>query len=209
MPVVLGNMGPWIFILSGVISLIIAAALVHLLLFFVKDRVKEYQKPTIYGILSIFVVMNILYFTDIIPPIPLSLKDGDVFHNVYRSGDGYVVLDEEKSWRDYMRLHKRVHIQKGEPVYVYSSVFAPTKLNTDIVHNWQYLEDDKWVESMKIDFPIAGGRDEGYRGYSMKRNISPGWWRVDIETSRGQDIGRVKFKVIEVEEKPATNTTVR
>ena len=41
---------------------------------------------------------------------------------------------------------------------------------------------------------IAGGRDGGYRGYSLT-TVNSGNWRVNIETERGQLIGRVKFKV--------------
>ena len=42
---------------------------------------------------------------------------------------------------------------------------------------------------------IFGGRDGGYHTYSIKGNIIPGLWRVDIETERGQIIGREEFKI--------------
>jgi len=46
-----------------------------------------------------------------------------------------------------------------------------------------------------VTFPINGGRDGGYRGYTIKHNPEPGDWRVDINTSEGHLIGRITFKV--------------
>ena len=41
-----------------------------------------------------------------------------------------------------------------------------------------------------------GGRDGGYRGYSVKGNPQAGDWRVDIETIDGRLVGRIRFTVI-------------
>ncbi|MCF1193471.1 DUF2914 domain-containing protein, partial [Mangrovimonas sp. AS39] len=57
----------------------------------------------------------------------------------------------------------------------------------------------KWVSGSKISFPIKGGRNEGYRGFSKKENVFSGKWRVDIETERGQVVGRVRFDIFIVD----------
>ena len=44
---------------------------------------------------------------------------------------------------------------------------------------------------------IAGGREGGYRGYTIKQRVMPGDWRVDVETPEGRIIGRVSFRVEE------------
>ncbi|MDO8590949.1 MAG: DUF2914 domain-containing protein, partial [bacterium] len=55
-----------------------------------------------------------------------------------------------------------------------------------------------------IQFPIVGGRDEGFRGYSIKSSVFPGRWRVDVETAEKNLIGRVEFTVENVS-KPVSN----
>jgi len=91
-----------------------------------------------------------------------------------------------------------MHIKKGEPVYVYSAVFAPTDLNTKIFHSWEYYDKvlDRWVKTDKIGFAIFGGRDGGYRGYSLKTSLVEGRWRVRVATERDQTLGRIEFDVL-------------
>ena len=90
-------------------------------------------------------------------------------------------------------------------------MFAPTKLSATIVHNWQWFDESKsrWVSLSDIAFPISGGRDEGYRGYSTKNVVPEGHWRVDVQTENGRVIGRIKFNVTYVEELPRLFTTLR
>ncbi len=132
-----------------------------------------------------------------IPPVPLSLKEIDVFHYIERSGNNYKVLDEKKSFWSFLGLRENVHIKSGDSLYLFSSVFAPAKLDTEIIHNWQYRDEKgRWIPSSKISFPITGGRDGGYRGFSIRNNLAPGIWRVDVKTKKGQIIGRKVFKII-------------
>jgi hypothetical protein len=90
-------------------------------------------------------------------------------------------------------------------------VFSPTHLDTQIVHEWQYYNpvDEEWQTTDTISFPIIGGRDGGYRGYSSKSTISPGRWRVNVETPHGQTIGRINFQVEEVSSLPELIPEVR
>jgi hypothetical protein len=46
-----------------------------------------------------------------------------------------------------------------------------------------------------VRFSIMGGREGGYRGYSVKSTPRAGRWRVNIETPDGLLIGRVPFVV--------------
>ena len=54
----------------------------------------------------------------------------------------------------------------------------------------------EWISASRISFPIRGGREEGYRGFSQKSNVFPGSWRVYVETKDGQIIGRIRFDVV-------------
>ncbi|MBU3925439.1 DUF2914 domain-containing protein, partial [Patescibacteria group bacterium] len=61
----------------------------------------------------------------------------------------------------------------------------------------------------RIDNIITtGGRDGGYRTYSYIKNIAPGEWRVNIETSDHKLIGRLRFNVTRVDTEPVLKTEV-
>lgn len=52
----------------------------------------------------------------------------------------------------------------------------------------------------RIAYPIVGGRDGGYRGYTYTSSIVPGFWWVTVETGEGKVIGGTMFVVRESEE---------
>ncbi len=197
-PIIIKRIDIWSFIISGFASLIVMAFLIQLLLRISSPKVREERKSIRIYIVSIFVFINILYFTNSIPPIPLSLQDVGVYHEVSKEGGVYNVIEEKQNyWKRFLGI--RVHINSGEELYVWSSVFAPTKINANIVHRWQYYDNSKkgWVDAGTIRFPITGGRDGGYRGYSVKQIKQFGDWRVDVENERGQIIGRISFEVVD------------
>ncbi|MBU1246371.1 DUF2914 domain-containing protein [Patescibacteria group bacterium] len=199
-PVVLGSLGVWIFLLSGIISLGIITIFLFLLSRFLPLLVRENCAILIWSIGSIYFLINIFYFTNIIPPIPLSLKDAGVYHFVERAADGnYVARVEEKKWYELLKKYNNeiTHI-KEKPIYFYSAVFSPTDLDIKIIHKWQYFNTNKkeWIEMFRLKYDIVGGRDGGYRGYSFKENITAGRWRVAVTTERNQLLGRYNFTVI-------------
>lgn len=187
------------FVYAGFGSLIVIALFVTILarLF---NHVRPLRPRMAASVLCIFAVMNLLYFFDIIPPIPLSLREAGVYHEIKVIGGAYKLTGEEETFVDKFLPGQTIHVQKGQPVYVYSSIFAPSKLSTRIFHHWQWFDDKKngWIDKDRLSFPITGGRDEGYRGYSLKTVVPEGKWRVNVETERGQVLGRVGFKVLSV-----------
>lgn len=209
-PILVGTMGAHIFLLSGLASIGIIWLVIYGLSRVISSRVKRNKKMLFWGIGSIFVLINIFYFTNIIPPIPLSLKQAGVYHSVVRQNGDYLAEREEKKWYDFFRLHDEINIIEGEPVYIFSAIFAPSKINTNILHHWQYFDEkkDEWISVNRLGFSIYGGRDGGYRGYTFKRSMIEGLWRVDIITKREQLLGRVKFNVNKVNSAPVLETDI-
>lgn len=204
-PILVHKIGAWIFVLSGLTSLIIIAVFIKLLALVIPQKIKRSQSQLRTSILTIFVIFNILYFTNIIPPIPLSLKEGSVHHYVERIGENYRARSETIKWYEiHKRISPRIHLREDDPVYVFTSVFAPTDLTTKVFHSWQYFDETlgEWVETDRLAYSIFGGRDGGYRGYSQKTNVIPGKWRVDIVTERNQIIGRERFDIKRVDTRP-------
>jgi hypothetical protein len=197
-PTLLGTIGPHIFVLSGVVSVGVMALLLRFLQKIMPEKIAATRNSLVASISGIFIVFNILYFANAIPPLPLSLKEIGVYHNVERVESGYRVLAESPPWyKFYHDYNDTFHRAPDEAVYVFSSVFAPTKLETKIFHQWQYFDSSlgKWKTVGTFGFPIIGGRDGGYRGFSTKTSVSEGKWRVNVITEHGQIVGRVKFKV--------------
>lgn len=204
LPVIFHRIGPGIFLVSGLVSLLTLALFLLVVWYVSRERFKTNWKILIWLIGGITALINILYFTNLIPPIPLSLKEGGIYHSISRSSLGDYILEGEpvseglvNKALSYFRLYDVYHQIPGQPVYAFSAVFSPTSLNTTVVHNWQYYNESakKWVTKSRVTLPIVGGRDGGYRTYSYKTNLEEGRWRVDVETTRGQDIGRMKFIV--------------
>ena len=199
LPVIIKNMGALVFLGSGVISLV----LIFIFIFWISSqaprRYQESRKFIYITVAGLWIFINFLYFANIIPPIPLSLKAGSAYHWVEKiPGGGYVVTGEtETAWYEKWRINKKIHLRPGESVFVFSSIFAPVDLNIKIVHDWQYFDgkENEWISISKISFPIQGGREGGYRGFSKKESVFPGEWRVDVKTDRGQVIGRVRFEI--------------
>lgn len=203
-PVLLDKIGPWIFVLSGVSTLALTVIFISILFYFVPERVVSHKRILIYTIAFIFSLINLLYFTNLIPPIPLILNASGVYHNLIINDFGYTAFEEKKTYLDKIQFFPNIHIKKGEALYVYSAVFAPANLKTEIVHNWKHFDEtaERWLSISKIPYTIVGGNVGGYRGYSTKSNLSPGLWAVEVETSRGQVIGRITFEIIYVNESP-------
>lgn len=197
-PIVAGAMGVWVFLLSGLISIAVMYALMFGFSYLMPTERHHVRLMVAASIGTIFLLVNAMYFLNILPPLPLSLKEAGVYHSVTRVEGGYRVAGERQPWYAFLPLRPTVHVFAGKPVYFYSAVFAPTRLTeTRIAHHWQFFDakNDRWVSRSRIEFPITGGADGGYRGYSLKNNIEPGKWRVRVETVRGQVLGEERFRI--------------
>ena len=210
LPFLVKEIGVIVFLLGGFLSLFIIFCYLYGLSIFL-PRVYKERKVFAVIIIVIFVIMNSFYFTNVIPPVPLTLRDSEVAHHIERRDGDYILRTEDDSFLERYFFGKNIHLAEGDRVYFFSSVLAPVWLGTDIVHHWQYYDEEsgKWVSRNKVEFPIVGGRDEGYRGYSFISNVFPGLWRVMVETSRGQVIGRESFRVVSTYRSPDLTVEVK
>ena len=200
LPVVFGRIGPSMFVTAGAVSLIVVTGFYYFLMYLVPERAKAESTSLARSIAAIFLTFNALYFTGAIPPLPLALKDAGVYHGVEKEGTQYQLIGESRKWYEgFLRYNYVFHRNVDEPVYLYTAVFAPTGLSTTIYHEWQHYDEasKEWVGEEKVPFPIVGGRDGGYRGYTIKTNAETGRWRVDVVTEFGQLVGRVSFRVVD------------
>ena len=192
-PVLMGSITVATFLISLLFSILIFSIFRRLLWLVTRDVFQEHKKRINGGAFVTITLIVVLYFVNIIPPIPLTLKNINFYYDVLREGTEYVVRDTERNFFDYFNLRgKTLALTSGQAAYVYTAVFAPARLDTQVVHRWEYRnpETGGWVTKNVVDFPISGGRRGGYRGYSLTENPTPGVWRVSVETLRGQVIVR-------------------
>lgn len=202
-PIIFQHIGTDMFLAAGAISLLVTAFLIFILLRVIPSSERGgVRRKLLFGIGSSYLLFNVLYFANIIPPIPLVLKQAHVYHSVIRDESGrYIGEGEVQKWYEqYFIYAPTYHHLPNETVYFFSAVFAPTALKTPLVHEWQYFDakNNTWTTVSKIVFPIMGGREEGYRAYSIKNNIIPGTWRVVVKTESGAVLGQENFTVVDV-----------
>jgi hypothetical protein len=209
-PLWTGRIGTEIFFLSALIAVLLFSVFCLGLFFTGRARFKKSLKSIFISVGTIVAVVVLLYVTNTLPPIPLALKEIGVYHSLQREGGDYILEEEQYSIFDRV-LGTTVHAPSGESVYVFSSVFTPVVIKTDIVHHWEYwnTEENKWIDYALVAFPATGGRDRGYRGFSLIPDIPLGKWRVSVETPDGLKIGRTEFTVVRVAAVPELVRVIR
>ena len=209
-PLWLGTIDTSTFLLSGAVSVLVFFLFFFLLSVTGPKRLRGSRVGILVSAGLIYLCLNVLYFTNTLPPLPLGLKEIGVYHHVERVNGGYYVQTENAPWYESFG-NPTLHVVPGDTLYVFSSVFTPVAIKTDIVHRWEYFDDTtkKWRQVSTIRFPVLGGRDGGYRGFSLQLGISAGKWRVSVETPGGRLIGRISFLVVAVPALPPLSDLVR
>jgi hypothetical protein len=85
---------------------------------------------------------------------------------------------------------------RRQGLVAYTAVYAPAGLQQSIRHVWR--RGGEMVDVVDLS-PVRGGRREGFRTFSRKTSFPAdptGRWSVDVVTSSGQLIGRLRFQVI-------------
>lgn len=198
-PVFTGWMGPWVFVGSGFLALVGMYWFVQALYMVVPRFLTLHMRTIVFTIGAIFIGFNFLYFANIIPPIPLSLKEVGIYHSVvhFENGDYQLKYEKGEWYQPFKNSDTTFHAKSGDTIFCFAQVFAPTKIKTEIYHRWEFYNETSrsWTEHARLSYPIAGGRDGGFRGYTLIQNYADGKWRCSVETQRGQVLGREVFIV--------------
>ncbi len=206
-PVITGSMNAVIFLLGALLSLGVTLYLVQLIYRNSQDPVGRQPFAVMAPAIVLIALLVGFYFMNWIPPVPLSLKFGGIYHEVKRTGDKFELVFE-KQWYQFWKRADTT-FPADEPIYCFTAVFAPVDLNTTIYHHWHYRSNDtkSFMHVDRIPLKISGGREGGYRAYSLKQRLDPGDWRVDVEAEDGRIIGRVAVTVTsQAEEQPRLAT---
>jgi hypothetical protein len=211
-PMLIGRIGQIPFLLSGVVALGIFYIYMRALERLGHERYRGARLQIAAGMAVIAVLLNASYFLKVLPPLPLVLTDAGIYHGAQRVGNDYHVRSEREpaAWRALFGTNPILHIQPRARLYLYSAVFAPEGLQTPIVHEWQRLDTQgRWATQQRVSVAINGGRENGYRFYTLKTAPAPGQWRVNILSADDRSIGRVRFAVETQAVPPATTLEIK
>lgn len=212
-PVITGKMGNWMFFLSGVVALLVVTFVVQLLHRIIPHFMALNTARVIVTIGFIYIGFNTLYFTNLIPPIPLSLTELIVAQSIEVVSEGavkqYRVTREVQPWYRQLPFMRPILHPQGNSIACFARVYAPTKLSTTVYHRWEYQnQSGDWQEQSRIGYTIAGSNSAGYGGYTRISNFFPGVWRCSVETGRGQVLGREVVNISAEVTSPSTKTQV-
>jgi hypothetical protein len=210
LPFLFSSLSAWLFIGAGMLSLVIFGLYIWGLCAFA-TQLKSQKRQFFISILVITAAMNALYFTNIIPPIPLALREAQLYHSLKISNGQYVMTGEQENFLKTLIFGQTLHVQQADRVYLYTAIFAPTNLKTIIVDRWQYYDQKQkeWVSRGDLPFTINGGRQDGYKGYSWNSDLAEGKWRVYVQNQRGQVLAKVYFTVLRPKEPVILHQIVR
>lgn len=198
LPVLTGLMNTWVFLVGAGLSAVVTLKVVELIYQGRPTASRWEPVLSVLPALGLIVVLVGFYFLNWIPPVPLSMKFGGAYRQIAKADGAYRLTFEEGDWYQYWKRADDPFRGTG-PVHCFTAVFAPVNLHTTVYHRWQYrpAAGRNFSTTDRIALAISGGREGGYRGYTIKQRVMPGDWRVDAETAEGRIIGRVSFRVEE------------
>lgn len=210
LPFLFNSLHPLLFVGAGIITTVLVGAFLRLLAS-ISQKI-WLEKQSIWSLIAgVLVVMNILYFTNIIPPIPLAIREAGIYHNVTRTNSTYILRGEDENLLQQLIPGQTVHVTPGERIYVFTAIFSPAELDTTIRYRWQQYNEqtDSWADRGSFRYQIIGGRNDGYRGYTWITDPAAGNWRTVVETTRGQPLGIIDFEVERVSQSVPLTTEYR
>ena len=196
-PILIGRIGGWVFVLS----LVSAAALVWLLTGWLVPPTEARRAARVRLFApagGVFVFVALLYALRLIPPVPLSVQFQGIYHEVRRDGGGYsLTYAEPPAWALWRRDSRPFARREGDRLHYFARVFAPSGFRHRVMIRWEMFDPAgaTWRTTDRIPLDVVGGRAEGFRGFAVKSNFTPGRWRVTAETDDGRAIATLSFDV--------------
>ena len=134
-------------------------------------------------------LLVLLFLANAIPPVPLVKKQMTICRSLEKNGISFTAkIEKPKFWNFWSKTESNVQQYPGEKIYCFTSIFLPPGISCTLYHRWMHQDprSHDWKEVSRMGFFIRGGRKEGFRGYTYKRNLPPGNWKVKVETESGR-----------------------
>lgn len=202
-PTLFGTEGPLPF-LTSILASYLTFAIIYKIL-----KSKKRQGRTFWAFSLVQAVFIALYFTGLIPPVPLMVNTMGIYHEVKKEDGKFALSMTRPNWKFWQKGDQEFFARPGDKIYFYTRIYSPGNFSSKINIRWLHFENKSWLTWDAIPLPISGGREEGFRAHTYKSNYSPGEWRVQVETSDGREVGRLYFTVIaDTSEEPREMNTI-
>ncbi len=193
-PLLLGFVG-WI---PFVITAVVTAACLYLHTRWMMRYQKnffELQRVFIEPGAATILLFVLFYAFHLIPPVPLAAQDMGIYHNLEKKEGKFILSHEKPWWRFWETGDQNFLYRAGDQIFFFANISSPAKFSDQVTIHWLVKERFGWITSDKVPMQISGGRQKGFRGYSVKKNYQEGEWQVRLETTDGREIGRIYFEV--------------
>jgi len=139
--------------------------------------------------LAVVILLVILYQFQLIPPVPLVLKESYICKDFGKVEGLYQCQAEEQSLLQTLGFDDdSIHFQPGERIYSVNAVFAPTSIVVDLEQRWWWRDEVRgtWLPMGVVPLPMEGGRKAGWRSYSyIQSSVRTGQWKVETALKDG------------------------
>lgn len=164
-------------------------------------KVSRRSKKVLIAPIGISVCLVAAYLMNWVPPVPLVLKHQLVCQNFDKT-DYSCDVDAPSFLQKIGLKAPSVHHLPDQEIYVLASVYAPAELKAAIEYRWYFQNPvtGKYSLTDKISsgrMVINGGREDGFRSFSRKKNVPAGRYRVEIAFKDGAVIGSQSFDVFD------------
>ncbi len=160
---------------------------------------------------GVVILLVFLYQLQLIPPVPLVLRESYICKDFSKENDIYQGQAEKQTFLRTLGFGRDViHFQDGEKIYSMAAIFAPTKIKVNLEQRW-WLRNEKsgnWMSRGIVPLPMVGGRSKGWRTYSyIEKTVQTGDWKVETALKAGAVLAIDYFTVRrQVDPLPQTRT---
>jgi hypothetical protein len=136
LPVMVGTIGTWVFLLGAALSVGVTLRVVQLI--YQHNPERSQKEAVLVGGPAIALIGLLVgfYFLNWIPPVPLSMKFGGMYREVQKQDDRFM-LSFDREWYQVWKRSQNPY-PADEPIYCFTAVFAPVALNTTVYHHWYF-----------------------------------------------------------------------
>lgn len=196
--IAVGSIGTLVFLLAVAIAYLIFSGYMRFLRSRLEGRklFRDIHSP----FLVIAAIYMGLYFTKVLPPVPLSVNYIGIYHDVKIENGKYKLGYTRSKWFFWQNGDQSFYAKPGDKIVCFVKIFSPTNFKENLQVRWSHRDPRLgWQAWDAIPVNVNGGREEGFRAYTIKGNYTPGDWRASIETRDGREVGRISFEVIPTE----------
>ena len=197
LPVLCGNIRPWMFYAAVLTALVPIALHVYGMLRWTKD-VKTVAREVVIPAVGVQLVFVLLYALHLAPPVPLAVKEMGIYHRVEHTPGEWRLLRQSHGWKFWRKGDQDFQERPGDRVFCFARIFAPKGFHDDrgLRAVW-FLKDARhgWRVAHRMTLGISASAERGFATDAYLTEPAAGDWRVEIQSADGRTMGQLHFTV--------------